>query len=133
MGIAAPIKTNYGKVETIIGAEDLGITLCRSSHGQPSRAHRQCIEKLTSCNHDLPHRVASPRAAITALSAFYGTPLGNNRVKYKREPPTMTEYWSTRAGSSLFAEREIRRPRYSLSAGLDHENSAPDRSKTLTR
>src|SRR5260370_41078870 len=51
MSIAAPIQSDHGKVEPIIGTEDLAIALCRSSRRQPCRAHCKCIEKLTSCNH----------------------------------------------------------------------------------
>ena len=51
MSVGAAIQPNHGKVEAIIGTENLAIALCRGSHGQPRRAHRKCIEKLTSCSH----------------------------------------------------------------------------------
>src|SRR6266436_1866413 len=54
MGIAASIQTDHSKVEAIVGAEDLAVTLCRRSNGQACCAQRQCIEKLTSCNHHFP-------------------------------------------------------------------------------
>src|ERR1035441_6718300 len=69
MSIGAPIKTDNSKVEAIIGAEDLAITLCRSFHGQPRRAHCQCIEKLTSRNHHSPQR-ARPCPLCRKLTRF---------------------------------------------------------------
>src|SRR5258707_1916264 len=57
MRVAAPIKTDNGKVEPIIGTGDTAIALCRSPHRQPRRANCKCIEKFTSCNHlFIPYR-----------------------------------------------------------------------------
>src|ERR1700722_1220434 len=50
MGVPAPIQPNHSKVEAIIGAEDLAITLCRRSHGQPRCAHCKSIDEFTSRN-----------------------------------------------------------------------------------
>src|SRR6202522_1872953 len=51
MSIAASVQANHCKVKAIVGAHDLAITLCCSSHGQAGRAHCECVEKFASCNH----------------------------------------------------------------------------------
>src|ERR1700676_1856822 len=51
VSVATAIETDDGKVETTIGNDDLGITFCGATHGQPCSAYCKCIEKFTSCNH----------------------------------------------------------------------------------
>src|SRR5271155_4330960 len=51
MSVTPPVQANHCKVEAIIRAHDLPITFCCSSHGQSGRAHCECVEKFTSCNH----------------------------------------------------------------------------------
>ena len=56
MSVAAPIQTDNSEVEAIVGAEDLAVTLRRSSNGQARRPDCKCVEKLTSFNHIyIPH------------------------------------------------------------------------------
>ena len=51
MSVGAPVQADHGKVQAIVGTEDLAIAFCRRSHRQTSRPNRKCIEKLTSSNH----------------------------------------------------------------------------------
>ena len=56
MSVGTPVQTDNGKVEAIVGAEDLAIAFCRSSHRQARRSNCKRIEKLTSSNHiHFPH------------------------------------------------------------------------------
>ena len=54
MRVGAPIQADHREVEALVGAQDLAITLCRAAYGQSGRAHCQCVDKFTSCNHDSP-------------------------------------------------------------------------------
>ena len=61
MSVGAPVQADDGKVQAIVGTEDLAIALGRRSHGQARRPNRKRIEKLTSSNHiHRPHRRPLP-------------------------------------------------------------------------
>src|ERR1700746_2319108 len=51
MGVAATIKTDHCKVESLIRPKNLAIAFCRCSRGQARRAYSKCIEELSPCNH----------------------------------------------------------------------------------
>src|SRR5664280_3806439 len=51
MSIAAPTQAHDGKVETIVGAENLTVTLCARTDSQTCRSYRERIEKFTPTNH----------------------------------------------------------------------------------
>src|SRR5580704_16409732 len=51
VGVGAAIKTDHGKVESLIRPKYLAIAFCRGSYSQARRAHSQSIEELSSCSH----------------------------------------------------------------------------------
>jgi hypothetical protein len=54
MRIGAAIETDDGKVETIVGAENLPITFRAGGNRQSSRSEGKCVKKIASCNHFSP-------------------------------------------------------------------------------
>jgi hypothetical protein len=66
MSIGASVQTDHRKVETIVGAKDLSIALCRSSGSQSSRADGNCIEKFTSRY----HHFSLPRPQLPGPNSF---------------------------------------------------------------
>ena len=46
MSIAPAVQADDGKVEPIVGAQDLGITFCGRCDGQPCAAYGQRVEKF---------------------------------------------------------------------------------------
>src|SRR5207247_9243489 len=63
MSVPAPIQPDHRKVEPFLAAHNPLRPFRRRSHGQPRRSHRQCIQKLTSCNHRLPSSLLAALAA----------------------------------------------------------------------
>ena len=51
MSVGTPVQADHGKVQAIVGAQNLAIALGRASHGQARRSNRKRIEKLTSSYH----------------------------------------------------------------------------------
>ena len=50
MCVAARADADHGKVETIVGAQDLPVALGGGLNSKTCCSHRQCIEKFTSIN-----------------------------------------------------------------------------------
>ena len=70
MSVGAPVEADDGKVQAIVGPQDLAIALGRASHGQARRPNRKRIEKLTSSYHihvliDGPSRIRGQPDKIT--------------------------------------------------------------------
>src|ERR1700728_1206733 len=89
VSVGTAIKTDDGKVESIVGPKNLAIALCRSSHGQSRRAQSKGIEKLASRNH---HFLLE--AAFYSEAAILDSP----RSQVVSEP----------AGNSSFCERFLK-------------------------
>ncbi len=51
MGIGAAVQTDDGKVEAVVGAEDLRITFRCGADGEPSGADRHGVQKFATSDH----------------------------------------------------------------------------------
>ena len=52
--ITAAVQSDYGKVQALVGAENLAIAFGVGADCQPRRPHSKYIEKLTTIDHSSP-------------------------------------------------------------------------------
>src|ERR1035437_9762733 len=111
VSVGAAVKTDDGKVESIILSKNLAIALCRGPHGQSRRAHGKCIEKLASRNHH-----------FLLESAFYSEAaiLDLSRSQVVSDP----------AGNSSFCERFLQSVHVNTCGPMGRAFAAPSLIKT---